>query len=199
MVNKDNINDDEEINDDGLELTDNNDDDDEIDTENDDQDDESKEKSKHKIKDKHKLPYDSIFKGKKIEAVDELPNIPKQESFEFDVSSTYYEENKNPEEYKRLKDLREEIYIIVIEKLKLNIKAPRRKPSRSDFNRYMDILIKNLEMQKYSHAEIFIEFAYYFSDNTVNMFKLLEKKWGGKIAKELADRSKIKLNDIDFI
>lgn len=157
--------------------------------------------SKHKIKGKHKLPYDSIFKGKKSE-VDENesdPGIPKQENFDFDVSSPYHDENKDPDEYIRIKELRKAIYDIVVDKLKLNIKASRRKPGRVDFNNYMDVLIKNLDMKKFSHAEVFMEFAYYFSDNIVNMFKLLEKKWGGKIAKELADRGKIKFDDIDFI
>ena len=153
--------------------------------------------SKHKIKDKHKLAYDSIFKGKKTDgSVDE--GIPKQESFDFDVSSSYYDENKNPHEYKRIKQLREDIYDIVVNVLNINIKNNRRKPGRVDFNMYMKTLVENLDMSYYSHAEVFMEFAVYFSDNIVNMYKLLEQKWGGIIAKELADRSKIKFNDIDF-
>jgi hypothetical protein len=156
--------------------------------------------SKHKIKGKHKLPYDSIFKGKKNDPeTDDDPGIPKQESFDFDVSSSYYDENKDPDDYNRLKELREEIYDIVVENLKLNIKASRRKPGRVDFNNYMEVLVENLDMKKFSHSEVFMEFAFYFSDNIVNMFKLLDKKWGGKIAKELADRGKIRFDDIDFV
>ena len=156
-------------------------------------------KSKHKIEGKHRLPYDSIFKGKKEDLTeDDIIEIPKQESFNFDVGSSYYDENQSPSEYNRVKKLREEIYTIVVENLKLNIKSSRRKPGRVDFNNYMDVLINNLDMVRNSHSEVFIEFAYYFSDNIVNMFKLLDKKWGGKISNELADRSRINLDDIDF-
>lgn len=161
---------------------------------------EEEDSSKHKIKDKHKLPYDSIFKGKKIDENEEdfMFNIPKQESFDFDVSSNYYVENKTPEDYNRIKKLRKEIYDVVVNDLQLNIKTSRRKPGRIDFNRYMGVLVEKLDTRVYSHSEIFIEFAFYFSDNIVNMYKLLEEKFGGKIAEELKDRSRINLDDLDF-
>lgn len=156
--------------------------------------------SKHKIKDKHKLPYDSIFKGKKTddEEDDFMFEIPKQESFDFDVSSNYYIENKTPEDYNRVKQLRKDMYTIVVNDLGINIKTSRRKPGRVDFNRYMEVLTTKLDNMKYSHSEIFIEFAYYFSDNIVNMYKLLDKKYGGKIAEELKGKSRLDLDDLDF-
>ena len=58
-------------------------------------------------------------------------------------------------------------------------------------------------MGHFSYSEVFIEFSYYFSDNIENMFKLLDKKWGGKIAQELAKKGNIRgaknLEDIDFL
>jgi hypothetical protein len=57
-------------------------------------------------------------------------------------------------------------------------------------------------MIKFSHSEVFLELAYYFSDNIENMFKLLDEKWGGKISMELAKKNKIRgfidLDDVDF-
>jgi hypothetical protein len=160
--------------------------------------------SKHKIKGKHSLKYDSIFKGKKPvvdEEYDEFSSdflIPKQERFDIDESSSYRDEYRSPEDYTRIRELKEEIYHIIISKTNINIKSSRRKPGKHDFNEYLSILCENLDTSKYGYSEIFIEFAYYFSDNIGNMFKLLDKKWGGKIASELAIKSNFKLNDVDF-
>jgi hypothetical protein len=161
--------------------------------------------SKHKIKGKHTLKYDSIFKGKKKDDEEEYNEssdyfiLPKKETFEMDSGYVYFEENKSPEEYQRINSLREEIYDIITTKTNINIKCSRRKPSRVDFNKYMNILVENLDVKKYSYSEIFIEFAFYFSDNIVNMFRLLDKKWGGKIATELSKKSSVKLDDFDFM
>jgi hypothetical protein len=53
-------------------------------------------------------------------------------------------------------------------------------------------------MNKFTYSEVFIELSYYFSDNIVNMFKLLDKYYGGIIAKELAMKSNIKFDKINF-
>jgi hypothetical protein len=162
--------------------------------------------SKHKIKGKHSLGYDSIFKGKKKKDDEEEDDewsqdllVPKQESFEFDSSSAYHEETRDPEEYVRYKELKEAVYNIILEKTDINIKSSRRKPGREDFNRYYHILIQNLDKSKFSYAEIFVDLSYYFSDNVSNMFKLLDKKWGGKIILELAKKRNIKVDNIDFL
>ncbi|SRR6266403_831286 len=166
----------------------------------------SEEESKHKIKGKHSLTHDSIFKGKKKKdengdddefSADFL--VPKQDNFDFDVSSGYHEETKDPEEYVRLKKLKEEIYIIIIEKTDINIKNSRRKPGRLDFNKYYGVMVENLDTKTYSYGEIFIELSFYFSDNIFNMFKLLDKKWGGKIIKELAKKRNIRIDQMDFL
>jgi hypothetical protein len=171
-----------------------------------DSEDESKKESKHKEVGKHALKYDSIFKGKKDDGnLDEyiIESASKNNSFDPDTSSSYSFERESPTEYVRLKQLKNDLYEIIITDIKLNIKNSRRKPSRVDFNKYYSILVDKLDMGIFSYSEVFIEFAYYFSDNIENMFKLLDKKWGGKIAQELAKRGNIRgaknLEDIDFL
>lgn len=166
----------------------------------------SKKESKHKEIGKHSLKYDSIFKGKKDDAsIDEyiLESASKNNSFEPDTASSYSFERESPTEYTRLNQLKKDMYDIIVNDIKLNIKNSRRKPSRVDFNKYYSILVDKLDMGGYSYSEVFIEFAYYFSDNIENMFKLLDKKWGGKIAQELAKKGNYKgaknLDDIDFL
>lgn len=161
--------------------------------------------SKHKEVGKHALKYDSIFKGKKDDGdIDEyiIESNSRNNSYEPDASSSYSFERESPIEYARLNTLRKELYEIIVNVIKLNIKNSRRKPSRVDFNKHYSTIVSSLEMDIYSHSEVFIEFAYYFSDNIENMFKLLDKKWGGKIAMELAKKGNIKgaknLEDIDF-
>ena len=168
---------------------------------NDNENEQSEEKiSKHKIKDKHKLQYDSIFKGKKTteEEADTFFGIPRHESFEFDSSSNYYSEHKAPEDTARIKELDLELYDIIVDDLKLDIRCSRRKPSKEKFNEYMEYILNKMDMLKYSHSEVFTQFSFYFSDNVVNMYKLLNSKIGGRIAKEIEPRSRIKLDDIDF-
>ena len=161
--------------------------------------------SKHKEVGKHALKYDSIFKGKKDDGdIDEyiIESNSRNNSYEPDAASSYSFERESPIEYSRLNTLRKELYEIIVNVIKLNIKNSRRKPSRIDFNKHYSTIVSSLEMDIYSHSEVFIEFAYYFSDNIENMFKLLDKKWGGKIAMELAKKGNIKgaknLEDIDF-
>lgn len=167
---------------------------------------EGEAESKHKIKGKHSLSHDSIFKGKrkKDENSEDDENstdflIPRQDNFEFDVSSGYHEETRDPEEYVRIKKLKEEMYIIIVDKTDINIKNSRRKPGRIDFNKYYGIIVENVDVSVYSYGEIFIELSFYFSDNIFNMFKLLDKKWGGKIIKELAKKRNIKIDQMDFL
>jgi hypothetical protein len=58
-------------------------------------------------------------------------------------------------------------------------------------------------MEVYTYSEVFVEFSQYFSENTTNMFKLLDGTWGGKISKELAQKYNIKgvknLDNVDFV
>lgn len=180
-----------------------------IDLEDDESDEfdlDSKKESKHKEIGKHALKYDSIFKGKKDDSdLDEyfIESATKNNSFEPDTSSSYSFERESPTEYTRLSHLKKDLYDIIVNDIKLNIKNSRRKPSRVDFNKYFSRIVEKMDMGTYSYSEVFIELAYYFSENIENMFKLLDKKWGGKIAQELAKRGNIRgaknLDDIDFL
>ena len=163
------------------------------------------EENKHKQLDKHRLPWDSIFKGKKMES-DQLDDshpdfmIPKHDKITHEVGGSGWFESYDPAEYDRLKKLKERVYEIILTKTDVNIKTIRRKPGRNDFNKFFKTLVNNLDMKQYSHSEVFYELSYYFSDNLYNMFKLLEQKWGGKIVQELVAKYNISgIDDLDFV
>jgi hypothetical protein len=167
---------------------------------------ENHEDSKHKIKGKHALSYDSIFKGKKEILEDEfdygesyIEECNNGQIFEADNSTNYSFEKENPYEATRLHDMRNEIYDILINEVKLDISTSRRRPNKEDFNFYYRSLLDGLDLKKFSYSEIFVELAFYFSDNIENMFKLL----GSVIAQELIDKNNIKdtpnIQDIDFM
>lgn len=162
--------------------------------------------SKHKEDGKHALKYDSIFKGKKHDGdVDEyiIECNSKTNNYEPDASSNYSFERESPIEYARIKKLREELYNIVVNILALDTTSPRRKPSKVNFIKYYTTIVSILDMEVYTYSEVFVEFSQYFSENTTNMFKLLDGTWGGKISKELAQKYNIKgvknLDNVDFV
>lgn len=156
--------------------------------------------NKHRIPGKHKLSYDSIFKGKKDDDVADETNHYRHEGFEIDRMSSNWETKYDNAEYNRLKELKEVVYDLIITKTDINLKSNRRKPSRTNFNIHYDMLIENLDMSKFSYGEVFLEFAYYFSESEYNMFKLLDQKWGTIIVKELSTKYNIKkIDGVDFI
>lgn len=148
--------------------------------------------SKHKIEGKHSLKYDSIFKGKKEDPLDESDGIDQFSTFnkdaiEVDRSSTYHHESVNNGEYIRGKKIKERVYEILKGSTTINFMNNRRKPSRVDFNNYFELLKENLKQDGFSNVEIFNELAVYFSDNLFNMFKLLDNKWRNLIIYELQE------------
>lgn len=147
--------------------------------------------SKHKIEGKHSLKYDSIFKGKKEEPVDEdnLDGFAAyyKETIEVDKSSAYHTESIDNESYIRAKLVKERVYDVLKENTTINFLNNRRKPSRSDFNQYYSLLKKNLKDESFTNVELFNELAVYFSDNLFNMFKLLDNNWRNLIISELQD------------
>ncbi len=147
--------------------------------------------SKHKIQGKHTLKYDSIFKGKKDEPLDEedpdAASMYYKESIEVDKSSNYYFESIDNEHYIRAKLVKERVYAILSENTNLNFLNNRRKPSRVDFNNYYMLLRTNLQEESFTNVELFNELSVYFSDNLFNMFKLLENKWRNMIISELQE------------
>ena len=147
--------------------------------------------SKHKMEGKHSLKYDSIFKGKKETPPDEdeLDGFAyyHKDSIEVDKSSNYYFESIDNESYVRSKLVKEKVYQILCDHTELNFMNNRRKPSRSDFNSYYNLLKIQLEEESFTNVELFNELAVYFSDNLFNMFKLLDNKWRNMIINELQD------------
>lgn len=147
--------------------------------------------SKHKVQGKHSLKYDSIFKGKKEEKLDEeSPDHTStyfNEKFEVDKSSFFFVESHDNESYVRQKNVKEKVYKVLSQHTTINFMNNRRKPSRSDFNHYYNILKMNLEPDGFTNVELFNELSVYFSDNLFNMFKLLDNKWRNLIISELQD------------
>jgi len=146
--------------------------------------------SKHKVQGKHSLKYDSIFKGKKDEKIDEEGDSTSMyfnEKFEVDKSSFFYVESHDNEFYVRQKTVRERVYAVLLTHTSINFLNNRRKPSKSDFNNYYHILKNNLEDDGFTNVELFNELSVYFSDNLFNMFKLLDNKWRNLIINELQD------------
>ena len=148
--------------------------------------------SKHKIEGKHSLKYDSIFKGKKEEPIDEddtsdLYSGYYKETIEVDRGSNYHLESMDNELYIRSKLVKEKVYDILNEHTNINFLNNRRKPSRVDFNNYYILLKNRLKDESFTNIELFNELSVYFSDNLFNMFKLLDNKWRNIIIIELQD------------
>ncbi len=145
--------------------------------------------SKHKLQGKHSLKYDSIFKGKKDDKLDENDSTSGyfNEKFEVDKSSFFYVESYDSESYARSKNLKEKVYGVLSGHTEINFLNNRRKPSKSDFNHYYYLLKANLKGESFTNIELFNELSVYFSDNLFNMFKLLDNKWRNLIILELQD------------
>jgi hypothetical protein len=145
--------------------------------------------SNHKIEGKHSLKYDSIFKGKKEDPLDEYEYEYEYNSntIEVDKSSLYHQESIDNENYVRSKLVRERIYDVLNSKTNLSFSSNRRKPSKIDFNIYYSLLVKELKNDSFTNIEIFNELSVYFSDNLFNMFKLLDNKWRNLLIDELQD------------
>lgn len=146
--------------------------------------------SKHSIQGKHSLKYDSIFKGKKDDPLDEdvvevFTNF--NETFEVDKGSIYWFESIDNENYIKEKRIKEKVYEVLSQHTDINFLNNRRKPSRVDFNNYYYLLKTNLLDESFTNVELFNELAVYFSDNLFNMFKLLDNKWRNMIITELQD------------
>jgi hypothetical protein len=147
--------------------------------------------SKHKIEGKHSLKYDSIFKGKKEENVEDEEfdsfSTWRKDTIEVDKSSNHHSESIENEAYIRSKLVKERVYSVLKEHTSLNFLNNRRKPSKNDFNNYYQLLKSNLKDESFTNIELFNELSVYFSDNLFNMFKLLDNKWRSLIINELQD------------
>jgi hypothetical protein len=159
--------------------------------------------SKHKVEGKHSLKYDSIFKGKKEDVVDEDDCSDcfsgyYKDTIEVDKSSNYHFESIDNEMYVRTKLVKERVYIILGEHTTISFLNNRRKPSRVDFNNYYALLKIHLKEESFTNTELFNELSVYFSDNLFNMFKLLDNKWRNLIIDELQDHIGKNFNSKDI-
>lgn len=143
--------------------------------------------SKHSEQGKHSLKYDSIFKGKKEDPLEEMSGTSTyfNDNFDVDKGSTQWLESMDNERYNREKKVKERIYDILLKNTDVSFSTNRRKPSKEDFNRYYSVLKEHLINENFSNVEVFNELAVYFSDNLFNMFKLLDNKWKTLIVQEL--------------
>lgn len=146
--------------------------------------------SKHTREGKHRLKYDTIFKGKKEDPIEESyidESSYNNETFDVDKSSSYWFESQDNENYIKEKRVKEKVYQVLSEKTDINFLNNRRKPSKVDFNIYFSILKSSLKDEGFTNVEMFNELAVYFSDNLFNMFKLLDNKWRNLIIAELQE------------
>jgi hypothetical protein len=159
--------------------------------------------SKHQEYKKHALKHDDIFKGKKVikKEEDEEEEDYFNEKIVIDPGLVVHEEAHDNANYHRLKKLKEEVHKILEHNTDLDFTKNRRKPGPSDFNKYYSIVKNLVDTTVYTKCEIFVELSYYFSDNLYNMFKMLNKKDGAEIVKELRTYMKMnkKLDDVDFL
>lgn len=159
--------------------------------------------SKHKVEGKHSLKYDSIFKGKKEDPLDE-DNLDSfsgyyKDTIEVDKSSQYHFESIDNETYVRTKLVKEKVYKVLENNTDINFLNNRRKPSRVDFNKYYSLLKTHLKDESFTNIELFNELSVYFSDNLFNMFKLLDNEWRNLIISELQDHIGKNKNSKDVV
>lgn len=164
-----------------------------------------KSNKKPKLIGKHSLAYDTIYKGKKDVSTDEeeeVQHIIKNAGGSLDINDDVIGDGelKSTVDYFRNTRLKREIKRLLTEFTDIDFHAPRRKPSKSDFNAYFQMLLMELHEYGYTKTEIFIELSGYFSDNIWNIFLLLDNKFSNVIIAELKDKYGIEdINKIDFI
>ncbi len=161
----------------------------------------SKRKTTKRSIGKHSLIHDNIFKGKKdVLSEDDTSSYVMSGNFNIKEDTLEFEESRNNIDHYRDIQLKADIYRVLKENTDLDFLRNRRKPSKSDFNAYYAILVRELFHNGYSRISLFIELADYFSDNVWNMFQLLEKNWSNIIIKELQDKYGLSdVSKMDFI
>lgn len=163
----------------------------------------------HKLEGKHSLKRDTILNGK----VNELFESGDVELYKQGGDMDYFtsgdnplergtmfeDESRNNEELVNRRNLSQNIYDLLKEKTDIDFNANRRKPNKVTFNTYYKMLLNEIG-KTYTKSEIFVELAYYFTDNIFNMYKLLDKKYAIGIIEELKDKGCLNnLNSIIFM
>ena len=154
--------------------------------------------NKHKQEGKHSLKRDTIFKGKLEEKRDEDTYGFETDSDYSDLNTFFNYESEQYSSNVEQNNLTKDVYGVLSEKTELDFRQNRRKPNKETFNRYYNLLLKELGF-RYTKSEIFVELAYYFTDNIFNMYKLLDKRPATIILKELKQKGYLKdLDDLNF-
>lgn len=161
----------------------------------------------HKLDGKHSLKRDTILNGKVSETSETVEDMHTH-GIEFDLYDTgdipiergsiFEEESRHGEDLQSKRKLAEDVYYLLKNNTELDFRSNRRKPNKATFNNYYKMLLVNIDKQ-YTKSEIFVELAYYFTDNIFNMYKLLDKKYATAIIKELREKGFLtNLIDFDF-
>jgi len=165
----------------------------------------------HKLDGKHSLKRDTILNGRLTEGADGEEEILQSNTgaaIEFDLydngdipierGSVFEEESKNAEDMQYKRKLSEDVYNLLRKNTDLDFRANRRKPNKATFNNYYRMLLINIDKQ-YTKCDIFVELAYYFTDNIFNMYKLLDKKYATAILREMREKGHLSnIRDINF-
>lgn len=159
----------------------------------------------HRLEGKHSLKRDTILHGKKNpeESIEQECYYTPEADFNKDQGiekGTDFEfESKNFMDYAERINLSKDVHDVLSKNTPIDFQSNRRKPNRQVFNDYYSMLLKELS-NKYTNYEIFIELAYYFTDNLFNMYKLLDKKYAMLIIKELQEKGHLQgLKKIKFV
>lgn len=161
----------------------------------------------HKLDGKHSLKRDTILNGKINEVeIDglEIYKIGETDYFTsnenpLERGTIFEEESRNNEDLVNRRNLSHDIYTILKDKTDIDFNANRRKPNKITFNSYYKMLLNEIG-KTYTKSEIFVELAYYFTDNIFNMYKLLDKKYAVGIIEELRDKGYLaNLKSINFM
>jgi hypothetical protein len=159
----------------------------------------------HKLEGKHSLKRDTIFNGKIAEnSTDENDFYGQVGEVDYsfgnespiESGTLFEEESRKSEEFVIRRNLARDVYTLLKEKTDIDFKSNRRKPNKLVFNEYYKMLLDDVG-KTYTKSEIFVELAYYFTDNIFNMYKLLDKNYAMGIIDELRDKGY--LNDITSI
>ena len=163
----------------------------------------------HKLDGKHSLKRDTILNGKLTDNSNDAEDDTHSHPGEFDSyesgdipierGSMFEEESKHADDVLNKRKLAEDVYYLLKNNTELDFRSNRRKPNKATFNNYYKMLLVNIDKQ-YTKIDIFVELAYYFTDNIFNMYKLLDKKYAITILWELRERGHLnkELDDIDF-
>ena len=162
----------------------------------------------HKLDGKHSLKRDTILNGKIVDNSNDIEDDLHYHLNEFDLYETgdipiekgsiFEDESKHASDILNKRKLAEDVYHLLKNNTELDFRSNRRKPNKTSFNNYYKMLLVNIDKQ-YTKIDIFVELAYYFTDNIFNMYKLLDKKYAITIIVELCEKGHLKeLKELDF-